>query len=75
VFLLQVVNGGYGGLEHRWSSSLACSREELPTRGETSVSAGYRRFLGLCSHEYFHLWNVKRIKPAAFTPFDLQTTT
>ncbi|MDZ7642845.1 MAG: PDZ domain-containing protein [Woeseiaceae bacterium] len=75
VFLLQVVNGGYGGLEHRWSSSLVCSRDELPTRGDTSVSTGYRRFLGLCSHEYFHLWNVKRIKPAAFTPFDLQTET
>ncbi len=31
----------------------------------------YRSFLGLCSHEYFHLWNVKRIKPAAFSPYDL----
>ena len=34
-------------------------------------SDGYRRFLGLCSHEYFHSWNVKRIKPAAFVPYDL----
>jgi predicted metalloprotease with PDZ domain len=32
---------------------------------------GYRTFLGLCSHEYFHTWNVKRIKPAAFVPYDL----
>jgi predicted metalloprotease with PDZ domain len=32
---------------------------------------GYKSFLGLCSHEYFHTWNVKRIKPAAFTPYDL----
>jgi predicted metalloprotease with PDZ domain len=31
----------------------------------------YRTFLGLCSHEYFHTWNVKRIKPAVFTPYDL----
>jgi predicted metalloprotease with PDZ domain len=31
----------------------------------------YRTFLGLCSHEYFHTWNVKRIRPAAFTPYDL----
>jgi predicted metalloprotease with PDZ domain len=32
---------------------------------------GYRTFLGLCSHEYFHAWHVKRIKPAAFAPYDL----
>jgi predicted metalloprotease with PDZ domain len=32
---------------------------------------GYRNFLGLCSHEYFHTWNIKRIKPAAFTPYNL----
>ena len=31
----------------------------------------YRSFLGLASHEYFHAWNVKRIKPAAFVPYDL----
>jgi predicted metalloprotease with PDZ domain len=41
-------------------------------RGETAVKEGYRKFLGLCSHEYFHLWNVKRMKPEAFTPYDLQ---
>ncbi len=75
LFLLQVVNDGYGGLEHRWSSSLVCSRSELPTRGDSSVSDGYRRFLGLCSHEYFHLWNIKRLKPRAFLPFDLQNET
>jgi predicted metalloprotease with PDZ domain len=33
--------------------------------------SGYRTFLGLVSHEYFHTWNVKRIKPAAFTPYNL----
>ncbi|MCB1844056.1 MAG: M61 family metallopeptidase [Halioglobus sp.] len=75
LFLLQVANDGYGGLEHRWSSSLVCSRGDLPTRGDDSVSSGYRRFLGLCSHEYFHLWNVKRLRPAAFIPFDLQSET
>ncbi len=72
-FLLNVVNDGYGGLEHRWSSSLVCSRGELPKRGDTSIANGYRRFLGLCSHEYFHLWNVKRMKPAAFEPYQLQS--
>ncbi|HZW59313.1 MAG TPA: PDZ domain-containing protein, partial [Woeseiaceae bacterium] len=72
LFLLHVVNDGYGGLEHRWSSSLVCSRGDLPKRGDGAVGNGYRKFLGLCSHEYFHLWNVKRMKPAAFIPCDLQ---
>lgn len=72
-FLLNVVNDGYGGLEHRWSSSLVCSRSELPKRGDTAIANGYRRFLGLCSHEYFHLWNVKRMKPAVFDPYQLQS--
>ena len=75
VFLLTVLDNGYGGLEHRWSSSLACARRELPRRGEAGVSDGYRRFLGLCSHEYFHLWNVKRMMPARFSPYDLSTET
>jgi predicted metalloprotease with PDZ domain len=35
------------------------------------MSEGYRTYLGLCSHEYFHTWNVKRIKPAVFAPYDL----
>ena len=34
-------------------------------------SKDYQDFLGLVSHEYFHTWNVKRIKPAAFAPYDL----
>src|SRR6267143_4529457 len=34
---------------------------------------GFRTFLGLVSHEYFHTWNVKRIRPAAFTPYDLDS--
>jgi len=71
LFLLTVLDQGYGGLEHRWSSSLMCSRDDLPRRGDPGVSEGYRKFLGLCSHEYFHLWNVTRMKPAAFTPYDL----
>jgi predicted metalloprotease with PDZ domain len=75
MFLLRVEEDGYGGLEHRWSSSLACSRKDLPRRGETKVSDDYRKFLGLCSHEYFHLWNIKRIKPERFTPYDLRAET
>ena len=66
LFLVTVVGDGYGGLEHRDSTSLICSRKELPARqpdSDSKVSKEYRRFLGLCSHEYFHLWNVKRIRP------------
>ena len=63
LFMVTAVGDGYGGLEHRDSTSLMCSRKELPRRGEKSVTKDYRRFLGLCSHEYFHLWNVKRIRP------------
>ncbi len=71
VFLIMAVGEGYGGLEHRASTSLLCSRHNLPRAGETEVSDDYRTFLGLVSHEYFHTWNVKRIKPAAFLPYDL----
>ena len=71
LFLLDAPVSGYGGLEHRWSSSLVCARDSLPIRDDDEVSDGYRTFLGLASHEYFHLWNVKRMKPAVFTPYDL----
>ena len=71
LFLLHAPAKGYGGLEHRWSSSNVCSRDNLPQRGEKEISDGYRTCLGLLSHEYFHLWNVKRLKPAVFSPYDL----
>jgi predicted metalloprotease with PDZ domain len=71
LFLVHAPGSGYGGLEHRWSSSLVCARENLPARGDDTVGDAYRTFLGLASHEYFHSWNVKRMKPAAFTPYDL----
>ncbi len=71
LFQVAAVGDGYGGLEHRSSTSLLCRRDELPAPGITRVTEEYRRFLGLASHEYFHSWNVKRIKPAAFAPYDL----
>ncbi|MFA7292970.1 MAG: PDZ domain-containing protein, partial [Rhodocyclaceae bacterium] len=71
VFLVTAVGDGYGGLEHRASTALHCSRDDLPHTGMKGLPERYRTFLGLCSHEYFHTWNVKRIKPAAFTPYDL----
>ncbi|MEO8407491.1 MAG: M61 family metallopeptidase [Oxalobacteraceae bacterium] len=73
VFLTTAVGDGYGGLEHRASTALICARADLPSiAAPQQMSDGYRAFLGLCSHEYFHTWNVKRIKPAAFAPYDLQ---
>ena len=71
VFLITAIGDGYGGLEHRASTALICSRNDLPQEGMGKATSGYRTFLGLASHEYFHAWNVKRIRPAAFTPYDL----
>ena len=75
VFMTMAVGDGYGGLEHRASTALICARADLPstaTPKSAEPNEGYLRFLGLCSHEYFHTWNVKRIKPAVFAPYDLQ---
>ncbi|CAL94685.1 M61 family metallopeptidase [Azoarcus olearius] len=72
LFLTTVVGDGYGGLEHRASTALLASRKDLPWIGMKKMSEAYRGFLGLCSHEYFHSWNVKRIKPAVFTPYQLE---
>jgi len=75
VFMTMAVGDGYGGLEHRASTALICNRADLPclaTPKGAEPGEGYLRFLGLCSHEYFHTWNVKRIKPAVFAPYDLQ---
>ena len=72
VFMTLAVGDGYGGLEHRASTALICSRADLPVKGKAEQTDGYRTYLGLCSHEYFHTWNVKRIKPAVFAPYDLR---
>src|SRR3569833_616678 len=66
LFLVTAVGNGYGGLEHRASCSLLCSRDDLPRVNQGEMTEKYRTFLGLCSHEYFHTWNVKRITPAVF---------
>jgi predicted metalloprotease with PDZ domain len=71
LFQITAVGDGYGGLEHRSSTSLLCRRDELPLRGREQIGDNYVNLLGLASHEYFHSWNVKRIKPAAFVPYDL----
>ncbi len=71
LFQIAAVGDGYGGLEHRASTSLVCRRDELPQPGAAAIDDAYVNLLGLASHEYFHSWNVKRIKPAAFAPYDL----
>ncbi len=71
LFLTNVVAAGYGGLEHRSSTALICSRGDFPRVGKAELSREYRTFLGLCSHEYFHLWNVKRITAKSFLDSDL----
>lgn len=71
LFLTQVVAAGYGGLEHRASTALISSRADFPRPGGVAASKEYRQFLGLASHEYFHLWNVKRITAQAFLDSDL----
>ena len=70
-FLVNAVSDDYGGLEHSHSTALICSKTDLPADSSSVIDDGYLKFLGLCSHEYFHLWNVKRLKPAAFLPYDL----
>jgi predicted metalloprotease with PDZ domain len=76
LFIVWAVGDGYGGLEHRSSTSLICMRDDLPTiHQREQLPESYRTFLGLCSHEYFHNWNVKRIKPAVFLPYDLSRET
>lgn len=70
-FLGLAVGNGYGGLEHRASSSLIFRRTDLPKPGVEGIPRDYQRFLGLCSHEYFHSWHVKRSRPAAFVPYRL----
>ncbi len=70
VFMLNAVDDGYGGLEHRNSTALICSRRDLPRLGEKKPGEGYITLLGLISHEYFHTWNVKQLRPDAFARYD-----
>ena len=63
-FILNLRPTGSGGLEHLNSTALIWQRF-----GFTKPS-DYRDFLSLVAHEFFHLWNVKRIRPDALGPFD-----
>lgn len=78
VFMLNAVDDAYGGLEHRNSTALICGRKDLPrlhAAADGGAAAprpqeGYTTLLGLISHEYFHTWNVKRLRPLEFAAYD-----
>jgi predicted metalloprotease with PDZ domain len=77
VFMLNAVGDGYGGLEHRNSTALICKRADLPRLPRNTLAPtthkqpeGYTTLLGLISHEYFHTWNVKRLRPAELASYD-----
>ena len=75
VFMLNATADGYGGLEHRNSTALIAQRNDLPALSESPATAlkatdGYTTLLGLISHEYFHTWNVKRLRPSELTKID-----
>ena len=100
LFMLNAVDDGYGGLEHRNSTALICNRKDLPRLGNPALAGayamaagrqvnqaagqvvkppagaltkqpeGYTTLLGLISHEYFHTWNVKRLRPTEFAQYD-----
>ena len=61
--VIQLLDQGYGGLEHDHSSVLQFSWEALTKKD------GYRQLLQLIGHEYFHQWNVRRLRPAAYVPY------
>jgi predicted metalloprotease with PDZ domain len=70
LFMLNAVHDGYGGLEHHNSTALICKRDDLPRHAGPRTSEGYTTLLGLISHEYFHTWNVKQLRPDAFVRYD-----
>ena len=71
-FMTMATGNSYGGLEHPNSTSLISPRDDLPKANEpVEPSTDYQRFLGLCSHEYFHSWLVKFIRPENFVNYDL----
>ena len=72
VFMLNAMDDNYGGLEHKNSTALICSRRDLPRKGDAKLSAGYTTLLGLISHEYFHTWNVKRLRPIELATYDYE---
>lgn len=72
-FMTMVTGKDYGGLEHINSTALVSPRTDLPTAFESKLpSDDYQRYLGLCSHEYFHAWWVKTVRPDVMMTSTLQ---
>lgn len=72
LFMTLLADNGFGGLEHKYSTALLYPRFELPFVGDgEEMTDGYITFLSLCSHEFFHTWHVKRIKPNVMVKPDL----
>jgi predicted metalloprotease with PDZ domain len=65
LFLNMITESG-GGIEHKGSTML------MSSRWATRTHRGYLGFLRLASHEYFHAWNVKRLRPIELGPFDYE---
>jgi predicted metalloprotease with PDZ domain len=73
LFLTLATFNEFGGLEHTKSTSLICSRKELNNATtDGKINEDYTRFLSLCSHEYFHTWWIKSLKPKSFHNLDLE---
>jgi predicted metalloprotease with PDZ domain len=66
LFLLHLSGSGYGGLEHKNSCTLNYPRLGFRAKDK------YNRFMQLVAHEFFHLWNIKRIRPKALETFDYE---
>ena len=64
LFILHLNDKSRGGLEHRRCCALIVPRFSFVQK------TPYEDFLLLVAHEFFHLWNVKRVRPSAFTPYD-----
>ncbi|MFW8589486.1 M61 family metallopeptidase [Glaciecola sp. 2405UD65-10] len=71
-FMTLICDGGFGGLEHIASTVLQYNRFDIPFVGDNkNITPGYQQFLSLCSHELFHTWHVKQIKPQVMHQVDL----
>ncbi|AXT40373.1 M61 family peptidase [Alteromonas sp. BL110] len=76
LFMTLLADNGFGGLEHKHSTALLYPRFDLPQIGEgENKTDSYITFLSLCSHEFFHTWHVKRIKPEVMVKPDLSQET
>lgn len=66
VFIIHHTDSSYGGLEHAHSSVNHITRWDYDKEN-------YQKAISLLAHEYFHLWNIKRIRPAALIPFNYES--